>query len=47
VAAGADGLVLELADGPSGDDEAIGMSEFHTLMEELEPIAAAVGRRVR
>jgi 3-deoxy-7-phosphoheptulonate synthase len=47
VAAGADGLVLELADGPAGDDEAIGMSEFYTLMDELGPIAAAVGRRVR
>ena len=47
VAAGADGLVLEIADGPDADVSAIGMSEFRTLMEELEPIAAAVGRRVQ
>lgn len=47
VAAGADGLVIEISDGPVADDASIGMSEFTTLMQELEPIAAAVGRRVR
>lgn len=47
VAAGADGLVLEIADGPDADESAIGMSDFKTLMEELEPIASAVGRRVQ
>lgn len=47
VAAGADGLVLEIADGPVADDSAIGTSEFRTLMDELGPIAAAVGRRLQ
>jgi 3-deoxy-7-phosphoheptulonate synthase len=47
VAAGADGLVIEITDGPVADDASIGMSEFTSLMQELEPIAAAVGRRVR
>lgn len=47
VAAGADGIVLEIADGPDADESAIGLSEFKTLMEELAPIAAAVGRRVQ
>lgn len=47
VAAGADGIVLEIADGQDTDESAIGMSGFRTLMEELEPIAAAVGRRLR
>jgi 3-deoxy-7-phosphoheptulonate synthase len=47
VAAGADGLVLEIADAPDHDESAIGMSEFKALMEELEPIAAAVGRRLQ
>jgi 3-deoxy-7-phosphoheptulonate synthase len=47
VAAGADGLVIEITDGPVADEASIGMSEFTSLMQELEPIAAAVGRRVR
>ncbi len=47
IAAGADGLVLEIANGPNADESAMGMSEFRTLMEELEPIASAVGRRVQ
>jgi 3-deoxy-7-phosphoheptulonate synthase len=47
VAAGADGIVLEIGDGDDTEESAIGMAGFRTLMEELEPIAAAVGRRVR
>jgi 3-deoxy-7-phosphoheptulonate synthase len=47
VAAGADGLVLEITDGPEANESAIGMSEFRTLMDELGPIAAAVGRRLK
>jgi 3-deoxy-7-phosphoheptulonate synthase len=46
VAAGADGLLLEVAERAEDEESAIGMREFGTLMEELEPIARAVGRRV-
>jgi 3-deoxy-7-phosphoheptulonate synthase len=46
VAAGADGLMLEVADPLVHEESAIGMREFRKLMEELEPIARAVGRRV-
>ena len=47
VAAGVDGLVLDVGEGTADDGSAIRMSEFRTLMEELQPIAQAVGRRVR
>ena len=45
IAAGADGLVLELTDdeGP-GLDSAIGPSTYRTLTSDLRPIARAVGR---
>jgi 3-deoxy-7-phosphoheptulonate synthase len=46
VAAGADGLMLDVADPVVDEESAIGMRDFQKLMEELEPIAQAVGRRV-
>ena len=47
VAAGADGLVLDVGEWAADDGSAIRMSEFRTLMEELQPVAQAVGRSVR
>ena len=48
IAAGADGLVLEVSDegGREPADGAIGISTFRDLMRDLEPIASAVGRRM-
>jgi 3-deoxy-D-arabino-heptulosonate 7-phosphate (DAHP) synthase len=47
VAAGADGLALDVWEVTADDGSAIKMSEFRTLMEELQPIARAVGRSLR
>lgn len=44
IAAGADGLVLEVAQDPDPNGSSIDETAFRTLMEEINPIAAAVGR---
>lgn len=47
IAAGADGLVLEVTDEEIDPSEgAVGMSTFRKLMTDLVPIAQAVGRRM-
>jgi 3-deoxy-7-phosphoheptulonate synthase len=48
VAAGADGLVLEVTDDEARerDGAAIGLPSLRALMAELDPIAQAVGRRM-
>lgn len=48
IAAGADGLVLEVAehDGQEETETAIGLETFERLLEDLDPIANAVGRRL-
>lgn len=47
IAAGADGLVVEVCDDETDEPSelAIGVETFTRLMNDLEPIAAAVGRR--
>jgi 3-deoxy-7-phosphoheptulonate synthase len=51
VAAGADGLVIEIHPHPesafSDAAQQLSLREFEVLMAELEPIAEAVGRRIR
>lgn len=50
VAAGADGLLIEVhpcpADAWCDADQALSIDEFSTLMDRLEAVAAAVGRRL-
>jgi 3-deoxy-7-phosphoheptulonate synthase len=47
LAAGADGLVIDVAPrAGSGRGRALGPMAFQGLMEELRPVAAAVGRRI-
>jgi len=51
VAAGADGLMIEIHPSPetalSDPQQQLDLKEFATLMEELEPVAKAVGRSIR
>ena len=51
VAAGADGLMIEIHPSPetalSDSQQQLNLKEFATLMEELEPVAKAVGRSIR
>jgi 3-deoxy-7-phosphoheptulonate synthase len=51
VAAGADGLMIEVHPSPetalSDSQQQLDLKEFATLMEELEPVAKAVGRSIR
>jgi 3-deoxy-7-phosphoheptulonate synthase len=51
VAAGADGLMIEIHPSPetalSDPQQQLDLKEFATLMEELEPVARAVGRSIR
>jgi 3-deoxy-7-phosphoheptulonate synthase len=48
VAAGADGLLVEVHPSPanarSDGEQSLDFSQFHTLMEEIAPVAAAMGR---
>ena len=45
VAAGADGLVIEVGEGRGGQgDAAIDVATFTRLMDELRQVASAVGR---
>ncbi|KAB2833271.1 MAG: 3-deoxy-7-phosphoheptulonate synthase, partial [Candidatus Dadabacteria bacterium] len=50
VAAGADGLLIEVHSNPeeamSDGEQSLRPSQFRKLMEELRPIAAAVGREI-
>jgi 3-deoxy-7-phosphoheptulonate synthase len=50
VAAGADGLMIEVHPSPetalSDSQQQLDLKEFATLMEELEPVAKAVGRGI-
>jgi 3-deoxy-7-phosphoheptulonate synthase len=50
VAAGTDGLLIEVHTNPeealSDGEQSLKPDEFHKLMEELKPIAAAVGREI-
>jgi len=51
VAAGADGLMIETHQSPetalSDQQQQLDLTEFASLMEELEPVAKAVGRGIR
>jgi 3-deoxy-7-phosphoheptulonate synthase len=48
IAAGADGLIIEVHPDPdnalSDGDQSLHPHEFHALMEQLRPVAEAVGR---
>lgn len=50
VAAGADGLIVEVHPDParalSDGDQSLTLAQFRTLVEEIRPVAEAVGRRV-
>ena len=50
VAAGADGLIVEVHPDPdralSDGDQSLTLAEFRVLVEEVRPVAAAIGRRV-
>jgi 3-deoxy-7-phosphoheptulonate synthase len=50
VAAGADGLLIEVHTNPeeamSDGEQSLKTEAFLTLMEELKPVAAAVGREI-
>jgi 3-deoxy-7-phosphoheptulonate synthase len=51
IAAGTDGLMIETHPTPelalSDSQQQLNLGEFAGLMEELEPVAKAVGRRIR
>jgi len=51
IAAGADGLMIETHQSPetalSDSEQQLNLSQFADLMEELEPVAKSVGRRIR